>query len=187
MDHLSLAELEQGLDTIRNSPADHGVLELIVRRPEVDAREVLDEGRLDPAHGLVGDGWKSRWTRDHEGGLPDPEKQLTLMNSRVIALVAGDRTRWPLAGDQLFVDLDLSAANLPPGTRLSLGTAEIEITPPPHTGCKKFVSRFGVDALKFLNSPVGRQLNFRGVHARVVTPGTVRAGDRVKKAGMTPS
>jgi MOSC domain-containing protein YiiM len=107
--------------------------------------------------------------------------QLNVMNARVIALVAQGEQRWPLAGDQLFLDLDLSAANLPAGTQLALGTAVIEVTDQPHTGCGKFVERFGVDAMQFVNSSIGRELHLRGINARVVRPGRVRAGDVVRK------
>jgi hypothetical protein len=174
VNHLALDGLEAGLDEVRRSPTDDGVLEMIVRRPQVGEREVVDEARLDPQVGLVGDSWSIR--RD-----PDPSAQLTIMNSRLTALVAGDRERWPLAGDQLFVDLDLSAANLPAGTRLAIGSAVIEVTPEPHTGCRKFVSRYGVDAQKFVNSRVGRELRLRGLNARVVRGGAIRRGDRVMK------
>jgi MOSC domain-containing protein YiiM len=107
--------------------------------------------------------------------------QLNIMNSRVIALLAQDKDRWPLAGDQLFIDMDLSAENLPPGTRLALGSAMIEVTDQPHTGCKKFMERFGLDAMKFVNSPVGKQLHLRGINAKVVQPGLIQVGDVVKK------
>jgi MOSC domain-containing protein YiiM len=107
--------------------------------------------------------------------------QLTVMSTRAVELVAGDRERWPLAGDQLYVDLDLSGANLPPGTQLEIGDAMIEVSTQPHTGCDKFVSRFGLEAMKFVNSPLGRSLNLRGINARVVRPGRIRAGDEVRK------
>ena len=170
----SLEELESRLDHIRRSPAEGGVLELIVRRPRVNEREVLEEAELHPAHGLVGDRWAA-------APDPDVDRQLLLMNARAIAALAGDRSRWPLAGDQLFVDFDLSVGNLKVGTRLAIGSAVIELTEPPHTGCGKFASRFGVDATKFVNSPEGRRLRLRGVKAKVVTAGTIRAGDRVTK------
>jgi hypothetical protein len=176
-----MEELEAGLDAIRQSPKNEGVLELIVRRPRVGEREVLQEGRLDVADGLVGDTWSTRGSSRSKDGLAHPDMQLNIMNSRVIALVAQERERWHLAGDQLFVDLDLSGENLPPGTRLALGSAVIEVTPQPHTGCQKFVSRFGVDAMKFVNSPLGRQLNLRGINAKVVLPGVIRVRDAAKK------
>jgi hypothetical protein len=173
--------LEAGLDSVREAPADHGRVELIVRRPEVDAREVLDEATLDADAGLVGDNWHVKPSL--KTGAPNPEAQLTVMNARVTALVAGDdRERWALAGDQLFVDLDLSYRNLPPGTRLRIGDeAVIEVTDEPHRGCGKFSSRFGVDALKFVNSAVGRELNMRGINTTIVTGGVVRTGDPVVK------
>jgi MOSC domain-containing protein YiiM len=171
---MTTEELEAGLNDVRASPENDGVLEMIVRRPLVDEREELSEARLDTAEGLVGDSWSRR-------RRPNPDAQLTVMNARLIALIAGDRARWPLAGDQLFVDLDLSTRNLPSGTRLSLGTAIIEITHEPHTGCRKFASRYGLEAVAFVNSPVGRDLRLRGANARVVQSGTIRAGDIVSR------
>jgi hypothetical protein len=184
MDHVDTAGLEAGLPEIRRAPADDGKVELIVRRPGPEEREVLAQGQLDPEEGLVGDCWRQRGSRATTDGSAHPEMQVTLMNARVAALVARDRDRWPLAGDQLYVDLDLSTANLPPGTRLELGSAEIEITDQPHTGCGKFVRRFGVDAMRFVNTPLGRELNLRGIYARVVRAGTVRAGDAIRKRAL---
>ena len=173
------AELEAGLDHLRAAPKGEGVVELIVRRPTVDEREAVDEAELDLVDGLVGDSWR---TRGRSGGRPANEKaQITVMNARSTALVAGDRERWPLAGDQLYVDFDLSGEHIPPGTRLAVGTAVIEVTDDPHTGCKKFSARFGLEALKFVNSPEGRALNLRGINTRVVQPGTVRVGDAIRK------
>jgi hypothetical protein len=154
---------------------------LIARRPEVDAREVLTEARLDPDLGLIGDNWSTKPSL--ATGAPHPLAQLTLMSSRCAALVAGELERWPLAGDQLYVDLDLSYRNLPPGTRLTVGEATIEVTEEPHRGCGKFAARFGVDALKLVNSGVGRDLNLRGICARVVAAGVVRPGDPIVKNG----
>jgi len=179
--HLTMDALEAGLPAIDRSPKDEGVVRLIVRRPAVNEREVLDEGHLDVAVGLVGDNWKTRGSSITDDGTAHPDMQLNVMNSRVIELLAGARDRWPLAGDQLFIDLDLSAGNLPPGTRLALGSAIIEVTPQPHTGCQKFVQRFGVDAMKFVNSPIGRRLRLRGLNARVVHRGVVRVGDAVRR------
>lgn len=179
--HLTRDELEAGLPDIQAAPEEEGVLHLIVRRPRVDEREVLTEAELDLVEGLVGDSWRLRSSSRTSDGSAHPDMQLNIMSSRVIALVAQSPDRWALAGDQLFIDLDLSAANLPPGTRLELGTAVIEITEQPHTGCKKFVERFGLEAMKFVNSPLGRQLHLRGVCARVIQPGTIRVGDTVRK------
>jgi MOSC domain len=178
--HLTADELHAGLDEIRRSPADAGTLRLIVRRTDVNQREVFERGRLDPALGLIGDNWSVRAGRGADRRL-HLDTQLTLMNSRVAALVAQHQDRWALAGDQLFVDLDLSGGNLPAGTRLQLGSAVIEVTAQPHTGCAKFVSRFGLDAMKFVNSPVGRELNLRGINARVVQAGEIQVGDVVRK------
>jgi hypothetical protein len=178
---LTTEELHAGLEGIRQSPKDEGVLELIVRRPQIGEREVLDEGELDIVDGLVGDTWRTRGSRRSKDGLAHPDMQLNIMNARVIALVAQERERWHLAGDQLFMDLDLSSGNLPPGTRLAVGSAVIEVTDQPHTGCQKFVSRFGLEAMQFVNSPVGRELNLRGINARVVKPGTIRVRDVARK------
>src|ERR1051326_1159080 len=182
---LTTAELEAGLEHIRQSPKSNGVLELIVCRPEKGERKILDEGLLDLEKGLVGDNWRSRGSTSMPEGSANPETQITVMNARCIALLAQERSRWALAGDQLFVDLDLSLENLPPGTQLAIGSAIIEITPPPHTGCKKFVSRFGLEAMQFVNSPTGRQLNLRGVNARVRQGGTVKTGDSTVKVSRS--
>jgi len=176
---LTMEELEAGLEAALQSPRDQGVLELIVRRPAVGMRELLEEAELDPA--VVGDSWSRRVSRRTPDGSPHPDMQLNIMNTRVVALVAQHKTRWPLAGDQLFVDLDLSAANLPPGTRLQLGTAVIEVTAQPHTGCGKFVERFGLDAMNFVNAIERKDLHLRGIYAKVVQQGTIRVGDVAKK------
>jgi len=181
MRHLTAEELTAGLDEIRKSPADSGVLKLIVSRPATDQREVLDEGVLDPSQGLVGDNWLARGSRSTADGSAHPEMQINIMNARVIALVAQDPQRWALAGDQLYLDMDLSPENLPPGTRLSIGSAVIEVTAPPHTGCKKFVARFGRDAMLFVNSGIGKQLNLRGINAKVIQAGTIRTNDIAEK------
>ena len=173
--------LQAGLAAIRMSPADEGTVELIVRRPAVEEREVVEEAELDATDGLVGDNWRARGSGRMEDGSANPKAQLTLMNARLAELVAGERERWALAGDQLYVDLDLSRANLPPGTRLAVGSAVIEVTDEPHTGCAKFSARFGSDALRFINSSEGRLLNLRGINARVVEPGSVRRGDLIRK------
>jgi hypothetical protein len=179
--HLSMAELTAGMETIRQAPKDHGVLKLIVRRPQEDLRETLQEAELSLHDGLVGDSWNRRGSRHMPDGSPNPDAQITIMNARSIALVAQTENRWPLAGDQLYVDLDLSDDNLHPGTRLSIGSAVLEVSPVPHTGCNKFSARFGVDAMKFVNTPEGKQLHLRGINTRIVQPGTIRVGDVVRK------
>ena len=187
MRHLSTHEIEAGLDEIRRSPKDDGVLHLIVRRPQIGAREILDEAELDTTAGLVGDTWSQRKSSRTADGSPHPDMQLNVINARTIALLAQAKERWPLAGDQLFIDMDLSEDNLPAGTRLALGSAVIEITSQPHTGCGKFVERFGADAMQFVNSPTGRSLRMRGLNARVVRAGRIRAGDLVRKIASEQS
>jgi len=179
--HLSTEELEAGVELIRQSPKDHGELQLLVRRPAENEREVLGQGDLDLEVGLVGDCWKTKGSSRTTDGFGHPHMQLNIMNSRAAALVAVEKERWKLAGDQLYIDMDLSDENLPCGTWLSLGEAIIEITEIPHNGCKKFVERFGLDAMKFVNSPVGKELHLRGVNAKVVKPGKIRVGDRAVK------
>jgi hypothetical protein len=179
--HLDLAALEAGLDKIREAPQDNGRVELICRRPDVEQRELLAEAVLDLEQGLVGDNWRIRGSSSTVDGSAHPDMQLTLMNARSVALIAVDPDRRQLAGDQFFVDLDLSVTNLPPGSRLRLGEATVEVTEIPHRGCGKFSARFGVEALKFVNSKVGRELNLRGINARVVEGGVVRLGDPVAK------
>jgi hypothetical protein len=180
VDHLTADRLQAGLEPIRTSPSDRGRLELIVRRPGVDQREVVEDGYLSLGEGLVGDTWLMRTGFDPSNGLPNTSAQVTVMNSRAIALIAGSSERWPLAGDQLYVDLDLSVDNLPPGARLSIGEAVLEVTEVPHRGCQKFSARFGLDALRFVNSEEGRFLRLRGLNARVVGPGRIRRGDLVR-------
>jgi hypothetical protein len=179
--HFSAAELEQGVEHILATPRDDGELKLIVQRPDVDQRNTPQHARLDVEQGLVGDNWLARGSRHMPDGVADPDMQLNIMNTRVVHAVAGSEDRWALAGDQLFIDMDLSRENLPPGTQLQLGDAAIEITEPPHTGCKKFAARFGVDAMVFVNSGRGKELNFRGICAKVVKSGDIRLGDIARK------
>ena len=163
------------------SPADHGRVELVVCRPDVGERRVLDEGELEVEVGLVGDNWLARGSRNAADGRAEIDAQLNLMNWRCARLVAGSDDRVPLAGDQLFVDLDLSPDNLPPGTRLQVGTAVIEVTAKPHTGCAKFTRRFGLDAHRWINGIAGKAHRLRGICAKVVVAGVVRPGDTIVK------
>jgi len=179
--HLTLQELQAGLAQVAQSPKDNGLLKLIVRRPANGQREITQEGELSLAVGLVGDNWKARGSTKTPDGSAHPEKQITITNARMIALLAREQERVALAGDQLFVDLDLSAQNLPPGTQLSIGTAILEVTPPPHKGCNKFAERFGAEAVSFMNLPENEGMHLRGINAKVVQPGIIRLGDRVAK------
>jgi hypothetical protein len=180
MANRKLDELQAGLEHVRASPREEGRLELIVRRPAVDHREVLERGDLDLEVGLAGDNWSTKRTVSTPDGSPHPLAQITVMNARAAALVAGPVEQWPLAGDQLYIDLDLSEESVPAGTRLEIGDAVIEITAKPHLGCAKFSARFGTDALRFVNTGDGLALNLRGRNARVVTPGPISRGDLVR-------
>ncbi len=177
--HLALAEMEAQLEHIRQSPRDHGVLEMIVCRPAENERRMLFEAELRVAEGLIGDSWLCRG--NHRGGPSNPDSQINIMNSRVTALLAQDRERWSLAGDQLYVDLDLSDENLPSGSQIAIGTAILQVTAEPHTGCQKFASRYGTDATKFVNSPEGKRLHLRGINAKVIQSGLIRTGDAITK------
>lgn len=181
MAHLSRTELDAGLADIRSAPKDAGVLALVVQRPASNERKVVSEGVLSKTLGLEGDNWASRGGAMMEDGSSHPDMQLNVMNIRVAALVARTPKRIPLAGDQLYVDFDISEDNAPPGTRLRIGEAEIEITAIPHLGCSKFVERFGRDAMQFVNSDLGKKLKLRGVNARVLKEGVVKTGDPITK------
>ncbi len=196
MDHLTTEQLEGGLELIRQSPTEDGRLEMIVQRPTEGERVVLDIGELNTEEGLAGDSWNVRGSRRTDDGTSHPDMQINIMNSRVLALVAQRPDRMHLAGDQLVVDLDLSAINLPAWTRLAIGDAVIdmsgdyhpngegaiiEITDQPHSGCGKFTRRFGLEAHRFVNSELGKELRLRGVNARVLVPGTIRQGDVIRK------
>jgi hypothetical protein len=175
MPETTIDTLQAGLAHVLGSPPDEGVVEMVVRRPAEDEREVVAEALVEPGSGLVGDRWVSQPKRSSEA-------EITLMNARCVELLAGGRDRWALAGDQLYVDLDLSESNLPPGSRLRVGSALVEVSEKPHRGCAKFSARFGAEALRFVNSPEGRAARLRGVNVRVVEGGTVRVGDAVAKA-----
>lgn len=181
MTHRTPEELDTGLAHVCDAPADDGELLLIVRRPGEGERETLDEGVLHIESGLEGDNWAARGSSRSEDGRANILAQVTVMSSRAVEVVAGPVDRWPLAGDQLYIDLDLSEDNLPAGTRLAVGEAVIEVTAKPHTGCGKFIQRYGPAAQRWVNSPTGRKLRLRGVNTRVVKPGAIRVGDRVKK------
>ena len=179
MEYRSLADLNDELDRIRQSPADDGRVRLIVRRPEIDAREVLEEATLDTELGLIGDNWRVKHSSATPEGEPDWRGQVTVTNWRGMLHIAGSEDRVPLAGDQLYVDLDIGYESLPAGTRLSIGTAVLEVTDKPHRGCAKFRHRFGPDALQFVNTGEGLLLRLRGINTRILQTGVVRVGDQV--------
>lgn len=179
--HLTTEQIEAGFDHVLRSPVDVGTLAMVVRRPAVDEREVLEVAQLDPAFGVVGDTWIERGSRRTDDGSSHPDMQLNVMNIRYAELLAGSRDRVPLAGDQLYVDLDITMANLPAWTKLAIGSAVIEVTDQPHTGCAKFTQRFGLDAFRFTNSDRGLELRLRGLNARVVSAGEVHPGDQITK------
>jgi MOSC domain-containing protein YiiM len=156
-------------------------VKLIVRRPNVDERELVKRAEFSLSDGLVGDNWKQRGSASTPDHSAHPEAQVTVMNARAAALVAQSDERWPLAGDQLYVDFDLSDDNIPAGTHIQLGSVVLEVSAKPHTGCNKFSARFGLDALKFVNSAEGKHLHLRGINTKVIQAGTVRLGDVVKK------
>lgn len=179
--HLNFQELEAGLEEIRQSPKDYGTVKMIVRRPVTNEREALTSAELDTDQGLIGDNWLHRGSSATADRSAHPEMQLNIMNARAIALIAHSENRWPLAGDQIFVDLDLSKDNLPAGTQLELGTAVIVVSHIPHTGCRKFVDRFGEDAMNFVNSEVGQKMCLRGINAHIMKPGAFKVGDMAHK------
>jgi hypothetical protein len=182
--HLTLTELEDGLTQLGASPDNDGVIEMIVSRPTHNERLTLERAELQSGQGLVGDNWLVRGSSRTDDGSANPEAEITLMNSRTIQIIAGERERWSLAGDQIFVDFDLSIDNLPPGQRIVIGTAILEISATPHTGCAKFTERFGNGAIRFVNSPEGRQARRRGVNTRIIQGGIIQMGDKIIKLPM---
>jgi hypothetical protein len=182
--HLTKEELEAGFSGILNSPKDEGVLEAVVARPDHGERRDLETCLISLAGRVEGDHWAKGCWMSTEDGRPHPDVQICIMNARCIALVARERARWPLAGDNLFIDMDLSPQNLPPGQRLAIGNAVIEITAVPHNGCANFVERYGRPATMFVNSAQGKANRLRGIYARVVQDGRISVRDRVGKIGQ---
>jgi len=181
VEHLSRERLEAGLGRIGEAPHDEGRIVLIVRRPAVGERDLPPEAMLDQDTGLDGDNWLIRGSSSTPDGSAHPNRQITVMNARVAELVAGGTERMPLCGDQLFVDMDLSVDNLPAGSMLAVGQAVLRVSEEPHLGCAKFVERFGGEAMRFVNSRLGRRLRMRGMNARIMVPGLVRVGDLAAK------
>ena len=176
-----LNDLLAGLSYVRAAPANQGVVEAIVVRPESEKRVSPEACEVSAELGVHGDHWAKGCWRSLPDGSPAPEVQIALMSARVASLISPDRRRWPLAGDNLIVDLDLSEQSLPVGRRIAIGEVVLEITAVPHTGCRKFSERFGSDAVKFVNSSEGKSLRLRGVFGRVVEPGSIRTGDAIRK------
>jgi MOSC domain-containing protein YiiM len=181
IEHRSLTDLQHGLEDIKNSPSDNGMLYMIVVRPTKRDRNVPWFSKLAPEFGLEGDHWSQGSWKTLPDGSPDPSVQVTIMNSRCLDLIATAKERWPLAGDNLIVDMDISISNLKAGQKVSIGSAILEISDVPHTGCMKFRDRFGVEALKFVSTKEARELRLRGMFARVIKAGEIRIGDRMKK------
>jgi GNAT superfamily N-acetyltransferase len=180
--HRTTDELTAFLPILDAAPRDRGTLRAVVRRPASGEREVLEVGHLDVAEGLVGDSWRERGSRHTPDGSAHPDMQLNIVGHRLVEFLAQDPSREALAGDQLHLDLDLSESHLPAGSELHIGGpggAVIVVTDQPHTGCGKFIARYGKDAMRFVNGPEGRPRRLRGLCARVVRSGPVRPGDEV--------
>ncbi len=179
--HLDMAELNAGLPDILASPGNGGVVRGIVVRPAKKMRRELETAEVSLARGMYGDHWEHGCWKSTEDGRPHPDVQICIMNARCIDLIAQERSNWAPAGDNLFIDMDLSPENLPPGTRVGLGSAILEITDTPHNGCAQFIARYGRDACVFVNTGEGKRLRLRGIYGRVVRDGRVSVGDRVTK------
>jgi MOSC domain-containing protein len=179
--HAALEQLEKGLASLEPAPRDHGRVALLVRRVAGGVREQPARLRLTPEAGVPEDAWG-------RGENPRLEAQISVMEIDVANLIANGQPV-TLFGDNLFLSLDLSVENLPPGSRVRVGTATMEVTPKAHNGCRKFHARFGSDALRFVSKPDLRHRNFRGIYMRVVEGGDVAPGDLVTviARGPTPS
>lgn len=179
--HLSREELMAGLPHILAAPKDEGALKAIMVRPQSEARQDVDSIHVSLAGGVEGDHWAKGCWMSTEDGKPHPDVQICIMNARCIDLIAGGRDNWAPAGDNLFIDMDLTPDNLPPGTRIAVGAAVLEITATPHNGCAKFIERYGRDACVFVNTGEGKRYRLRGIYGRVIQDGRVSVGDTVTK------
>jgi hypothetical protein len=181
MEYVTTQEIKHRMPWVLDSPRDNGIVRLIVVRPQTDQRDVIEQAHFSPAAGVAGDNWQHDCWKRLADGRSDPDVQVAIMNARMIEVLAGDQTHWPLAGDQLFVDFDLGTANLSPGDQLKVGDAILEITAEPHRGCRKFKQRFGEQALNYVNSAEGDRHRLRGVYAKIIEVGKVETGDAIKK------
>ena len=181
MAYQTAEQLEAGMGRVLDAPKDQGPVWLVVRRPGRGEREILSEGQLDTEQGLIGDDWVKRPGMHRE--TPSPHAQVTVMNARAAELVSGDPepATWAQSGDQLYIDLDISEANMPAGTRIEIGQAVLEVQAEPHTGCVQFRSWWGPDALRHFSTTEGLSLRMRGANTRVVRSGRVRPGDTARK------
>ena len=179
--HLSLEELSAGLPETLASPKDRGIVKGIVVRPEKKQRREVETAEVSFAGGMHGDHWAKGCWKSTEDGRPHPDVQICIMNARCIGLIAQERSNWAPAGEILFIDMDLSPSNLPPSTRIKLGSAVLEITDTPHNGCALFIGRYGRDACTFVNTGEGKRLRLRGIYGRVVEDGRISVGDTVTK------
>jgi hypothetical protein len=180
--HRTRAEIEAGIGPVLQSPAEGAAVEALFSRPAPGKRLDLPALEVSVSGGIAGDHWSLGCWKTLPDGSPDPDVQVSLMNRRMLHLIAGARDNWARAGNNIIVDMDLSIDNLPIGQRLRVGTAELEIGPVANTGCDFFIERYGRDACVFVNTGIAKQKRLRGVYARVVKDGQIRIGDIIRKA-----
>lgn len=181
MKFVTQPEIDQRLSSVLDSPKDQGTVEMIVVRPFKNQRKTLIHVLFSPEAGVTGDNWKTQCWKKLNDGQSDPDVQVAIMNARMIDMLTDDKAHWPLAGDQLFVDFDLSVTNLSPGDQLQIGDAVLQITAEPHRGCSKFKQRFGELAMHCVNSAQGDAHRLRGIYAKIISAGNVSVGDVIHK------